>query len=193
MPHSSMVTSREVSPRADTVTNCRGPRVRVGCHQRLKLGEAGDVAHPLLLDVQLHAEFFCQRRPRRSRSPRAVRQTTPKRRFRENLQSMPTQAPVILGFEPRACRGNSGNSQLLAKYRPAARRCTRSLGRSRHRRYRFLPNTTHISDHPRHRFGYECRARLYRRGIEKTLSHRGREIISIWPRTEHRTRQPLHH
>ena len=30
-------------------------------HQRLELGEAGDVAHALVLDVQLHVEFFRQR------------------------------------------------------------------------------------------------------------------------------------
>ena len=33
----------------------------VGRHQRLELAEAGDVAHALVLDVQLHVEFLRQR------------------------------------------------------------------------------------------------------------------------------------
>jgi len=42
------------------------------------------------------------------------------------------------------------------------------------------------------RFRYQCRTRLYRRGIEKTSSHHGNKNVSVRRIPEHGTRQPLY-
>ena len=68
-------------------------------------------------------------------------------------------------IEPRAGRGylGRGSRKLLAEHRPSAGRRTRSLGRGGHERHGPVLDPPHIPDHPRHGFGYECRARLHHR------------------------------